>query len=519
MRRLGVQGLIFFQLGESPILYDAIVDCRIPFFQSRLLRGHTLLASPPELDIFFRTRCLVPSCECGSRFCLPPMASAQFALSATSCECGFSLPALLCESPLTRRAFQVRVMDLLQNFFVVSWYPILKLPFNGQNFQLWKFQIKTVLVAHDLLEIVEGTETKPEPGENNANATKVKEWTKKDAKAMFALSSSIDYSQLDYLVNCASANEMWKKLSNIHEQKSTSNKLALTTKFHEYRKSPNDSIAQHVAKIENIASQLKDIGQTVSDVMIMAKIISTLPSKYNAFISAWDSVPDTNQTMDKLRERLLREETRMSADDDIPRAFAATTIDAKNNGRKQPGDKKKSLVCNYCKKKPGHIARYCYAKKRANKSQKKENESSGDNSRTTAFVMSQPSDNFKNNSSELESFHTSDVKSIWFLDSGASRHLCCRRDWFSEFVPTRDDRVYMGNGAGLAVAGEGAMFWLKRSVNRECLPRRSTTFPKCPNAMSNSRRLMTSLLWTRAMTTCLKISPKIWYLTRNYRQQ
>ncbi|CAB0030734.1 unnamed protein product [Trichogramma brassicae] len=201
--------------------------------------------------------------------------------------------------------------------------------------------------------------------------------------------------------------------------------------------------------------------------MIMAKIISTLPSKYNAFISAWDSVPDTNQTMDKLRERLLREETRMSADDDIPRAFAATTIDAKNNGRKQPGDKKKSLVCNYCKK-PGHIARYCYAKKRANKSQKKENESSGDNSRTTAFVMSQPSDNFKNNSSELESFHTSDVKSIWFLDSGASRHLCCRRDWFSEFVPTRDDRVYMGNGAGLAVAGEGNVL-VKRSVNREWL--------------------------------------------------
>ncbi|CAB0043275.1 unnamed protein product [Trichogramma brassicae] len=35
--------------------------------RSRLLRGHTLLASPPELSI--RTRCLVPSCECGSRFC------------------------------------------------------------------------------------------------------------------------------------------------------------------------------------------------------------------------------------------------------------------------------------------------------------------------------------------------------------------------------------------------------------------------------------------------------------------
>uniref|UniRef100_A0ABD2X976 Uncharacterized protein n=1 Tax=Trichogramma kaykai TaxID=54128 RepID=A0ABD2X976_9HYME len=50
-------------------MHDAVVDCQVPFFQSRLLRSHTLLASPPELDIFFRTRCLVPSCECGSRFC------------------------------------------------------------------------------------------------------------------------------------------------------------------------------------------------------------------------------------------------------------------------------------------------------------------------------------------------------------------------------------------------------------------------------------------------------------------
>uniref|UniRef100_A0ABD2WR24 Secreted protein n=1 Tax=Trichogramma kaykai TaxID=54128 RepID=A0ABD2WR24_9HYME len=52
---------------------------------SRLLRGHTLLASSPELDIFFRTRCLVPSCECGSRFC-----------------CRWQVPNLLCRLHLAR---------------------------------------------------------------------------------------------------------------------------------------------------------------------------------------------------------------------------------------------------------------------------------------------------------------------------------------------------------------------------------------------------------------------------------
>lgn len=34
--------------------------------------------------------------------------------------------------------------------------------FDGQNFQLWKFQIKAIFVAYDLLNIVEGIEAKPE---------------------------------------------------------------------------------------------------------------------------------------------------------------------------------------------------------------------------------------------------------------------------------------------------------------------------------------------------------------------
>ena len=167
--------------------------------------------------------------------------------------------------------------------------------FDGQNYQLWKFQLKAIFVALGLLELVEGREAKPTPA-TQQNAAAITTWTKNDAKAMFFLSSSMEYSQLEYLVTCSSANEMWNKLSSIHEQKSASNKLALTTKFHEYRMAHGDSIPQHIAKIENLARQLKDIDQGISETMIMAKILSTLPSKYNAFVSAWESVAAANQT-------------------------------------------------------------------------------------------------------------------------------------------------------------------------------------------------------------------------------
>ncbi|CAB0028079.1 unnamed protein product, partial [Trichogramma brassicae] len=62
------------QSGQGTTASPTLQTCRdvstpLRAIDCRLLRGHTLLASPPELDIFFRTRYLVPSCECGSRFC------------------------------------------------------------------------------------------------------------------------------------------------------------------------------------------------------------------------------------------------------------------------------------------------------------------------------------------------------------------------------------------------------------------------------------------------------------------
>lgn len=135
--------------------------------------------------------------------------------------------------------------------------------FGGQNYQIWKF--------------MKGREKKPVAAADNA--ADVAKWLKKDAKAILFLSAAMEYHQLEYLITCSSSTEMWTKLASIHEHESATNKLTLTTKFHDYRMSPRDSIPQNIARIENLAGQLKDIGQAVTDTMIMAKILSTLPAK------------------------------------------------------------------------------------------------------------------------------------------------------------------------------------------------------------------------------------------------
>jgi len=155
--------------------------------------------------------------------------------------------------------------------------------------------MKIIFTASGLLDVVDGTLPKPEPTADNHAA-----WNSKNAKAMCILSSAVEYSQLEYLITCEKAAEMWAKLGFIHEQKSAANKLTLMTKFHEYKMTPSDSVAQHIAKIENMVRQLKDVGEELSEVMIMAKILGTLPQKFGSLTTTWDSVSEANQTRDNL---------------------------------------------------------------------------------------------------------------------------------------------------------------------------------------------------------------------------
>lgn len=89
--------------------------------------------------------------------------------------------------------------------------------FNGANFQGWKFQVNTLFVAHGIRDIVGGERAMPTgAGQETAKKT----WIKDNARAMFLIASSIESEQLESLLVCSTAKEMWDKLSLIHEQKS-----------------------------------------------------------------------------------------------------------------------------------------------------------------------------------------------------------------------------------------------------------------------------------------------------------
>jgi hypothetical protein len=102
---------------------------------------------------------------------------------------------------------------------------------------------------------------------------------------------------------------MWLRISAQHLKNAADNQHALEQRFFEYRFQPEHDVMFHITEIKTIASQLQDINAPVTESPLMTNIICTLPPSYYGFMSAWDSVPVKDRTIDTLTSRLLKEES------------------------------------------------------------------------------------------------------------------------------------------------------------------------------------------------------------------
>ncbi len=66
----------------------------------------------------------------------------------------------------------------------------------------------------------------------------------------------------------------------------------------------------HISAIENLAEQLKNMGEAPTLLQITTKIIYTLPPHLRGFITTWESLPEEEQTIPLLTAKILNEESK-----------------------------------------------------------------------------------------------------------------------------------------------------------------------------------------------------------------
>ncbi|GBL94904.1 hypothetical protein AVEN_168484-1 [Araneus ventricosus] len=185
----------------------------------------------------------------------------------------------------------------------------------------------------------------------------------------------MELSQVTLIESCTSSKEMIEKLDSIFKLKSDFNKMLLLDKFYQLKMECNETVVQYISKVENLAHQVKDAGETISDATVITKILGTLPPKYRTFRQAWLSVDDSKQNLSNLTARLIDEVTSLTQSEQTESAFFVSKFEQEqkrqmNNSRNEKKFKNQSrdidktkITCFSCRK-TGRYARDCHSKSR-----------------------------------------------------------------------------------------------------------------------------------------------------------
>jgi hypothetical protein len=106
---------------------------------------------------------------------------------------------------------------------------------------------------------------------------------------------------------------MWIQLLLHYDKRATQSVHSLQKKFFDLKPIAGKGIRSFLSDINNVNDMLceLDVTKAFEDDALISKILSSLPSDFFPFSSAWDSTPEVDKTLLNLSERLVKEEEKL----------------------------------------------------------------------------------------------------------------------------------------------------------------------------------------------------------------
>ena len=177
--------------------------------------------------------------------------------------------------------------------------------FNGDEFHIWKLQIRALLQYRKVFGLPAGTDLE-------VNAVDKDAWKEREYLAYSILCNSVERKILGSLLDCKTSREIWTTLLSLYEQNTSENLHDLQKKFFQATILPEQSITEYIAGLNLILSELAALGdKTFNEQTMISKLLSSLPEGFDHFLTSWESTPVTEQTLTNLKLRLIKEEQKV----------------------------------------------------------------------------------------------------------------------------------------------------------------------------------------------------------------
>ena len=366
--------------------------------------------------------------------------------------------------------------------------------YDGSNFLLWKMHMRFIFQSRDMFSIVNRTLKKS----SLSNPTDQLQWEKKDKQAIVAILGTLDSFHKQEVINCSTSHEMWTQLQAYHDQHSEECIIALQAKYYNFKLNEGESIAVFISTLQQLAKQLSELGQTITEQQLISKIICGLPSSFDPFLLAWDNLPVANQSLLGLQSRLIKLQSKLrdraqQIDTPVDRVFftkggssavppsgSSLTVEQKKERADKVARHKRHARCYQCGQR-GHFGKDCpndsstsddvSSKRppplRSSRRKSHQRPHKGKQSQahiTASSIQSDTGTDLSSASSEAYCVHKSSDNSssptedsFWFADSGATEHMTDKLQWFTNFQSVDDEcwTVIVADNNVLYVRGIG----------------------------------------------------------------
>ena len=333
--------------------------------------------------------------------------------------------------------------------------------FNGQDFKRWQQKMLFYLTTLGLAKYI--TEDPPFVEELEPDATKVEAftaWKNSDFICKNYILNGLDNSLYNVYCTVETAKVLWLSLEKKYKTEDAGMKKFIVGKFLDFKMVDSKTVVSQIQELQVIIHEIRDEKMELSESFQVAAAIEKLPPSWKDFKN-YLKHKRKEMTMEDLIVRLRIDEDNRKSEKKATsslQAKANVVEDEKTNKRKReqnPNAKKQKKFqgsCHNCGKK-GHKAAVC----RAPKKKKPEANMAGNSEDVTDMdlcaVVSEC--NLVGNNKE------------WFLDTGATRHICANKWMFTTYNPATDnEQLFMGNLSASKVEGKGKIV-LKLTSGKE----------------------------------------------------
>jgi hypothetical protein len=326
--------------------------------------------------------------------------------------------------------------------------------FDGGNFIRWQKKMHFLLTTLNVVYVLNTPKPEAKKEETDADVRAKQKWENDDYICRGHILNGMSDSLFDVYQKEPTAKGLWEKLEARYMAEDASSKKFLVSRFNNYKMIDGRPVMEQLYELERILNNFKSHNMNMDDCIAVFSIIDKLPPSWKDFKRSLKHRKDDMSLEDLANALRVEEEYRMQDDQnkDVaaskvhvveegqssgqpPKKKAKPTNNGNNSKNAHNGQKKKKKgACYHCKK-PGHYkyeCRYLLNKK------KTENQN-----QNLAAVISE--------------INVMEDDGAWWIDSGATRHVCINRSMFKNFQPAEGNVMYKGNASIAAVKGKSTV--------------------------------------------------------------